>query len=163
VTAAALGALIPGVPLLLGLTGLALPPGDRGGRQSNRGPAAALGIAGAAAALAVTLGLLLFAHTPLDVNRHWVDLGGLDITLGFSAGVAALYIALAVCTVALFVQIYSVAYLHDDPRYAPYAAQISLFTGAMLLVVTSGDLFGLLVGWEVMGICSYLLIGHDPR
>jgi NADH-quinone oxidoreductase subunit L len=163
VTAAALGALIPGVPLLLGLTGLALPPGDRGGRQSNRGPAAALGIAGAAAALAVTLGLLLFAHTPLDVNRHWVDLGGLDITLGFSAGVAALYIALAVCTVALFVQIYSVAYLHDDPRYAPYAAQISLFTGAMLLVVTSGDLFGLLVGWEVMGICSYLLIGHDRR
>src|SRR6185312_5414525 len=48
-------------------------------------------------------------------------------------------------------------------RYAPYAAQISLFTAAMLLVVVAGDLIELLVGWEVMGICSYLLIGHDRR
>ena len=92
-----------------------------------------------------------------------MSLGGIELTLGFSAGAAALYIALAVCVVALCVQVYSVAYLHDDPRYAPYAAQVSLFTGAMLLVVTSGDLIALLVGWEVMGACSYLLIGHDRR
>jgi NADH-quinone oxidoreductase subunit L len=50
---------------------------------------------------------------------------------------------------------------HSDDRYAPYAAQISLFTAAMLLVVVSGDLLTLLIGWEVMGLCSYLLIGHD--
>jgi NADH-quinone oxidoreductase subunit L len=159
----ALLTLIPGVPLLFGLLGLTLPPGDRGSHDTNRGPAAALGIAGAGASLAVTLALLLFAHQPLDVHRPWVSLGGLDITLSFSAGVTALSIAVAVCVVALFVQIYSVAYLHDDPRYAPYAAQVSLFTGAMLLVVTSGDLIALLVGWEVMGACSYLLIGHDRR
>jgi NADH-quinone oxidoreductase subunit L len=159
VTAAVAGALIPGVPVLLGLVGLTLPPNDRPGR----GPAAALGIAGAAIALAVTTALLLFAHKPLDASRRWVNIGGLDITLGFNAGVAALYIAVAVCVVALFVQIYSVAYLHDDPRYGPYAAQISLFTGAMLLVVTSSGLISLLVGWEIMGACSYLLIGHDRR
>src|SRR5262249_52590676 len=46
-------------------------------------------------------------------------------------------------------------------RSPPYAAQVSLFTAAMLLVVVAGDLIPLLVGWEVMGICSYLLIGHD--
>jgi NADH-quinone oxidoreductase subunit L len=160
VTAAVAGALIPGVPLLFGLIGLTLPAGDRDG---SRRPAAALGIAGAAVALAVTTALLLFAHKPLDVSRHWVNIGGLDITIGFSAGVAALYIALAVGVVALFVQIYSTAYLHDDPRYAPYAAQISLFTGAMLLVVTSSGLVSLLVSWEIMGACSYLLIGHDRR
>ena len=162
-TAAAAGALIPGVPLLLGLIGLTLPAGDRREGESNRGPAAALGIAGAAAALIVTVVLLLVAKHPLDAHRRWVNIGGIDITLGFSAGVAALYIALAVCVVALFVQIYSVAYLHDDPRYAPYAAQVGLFTGAMLLVVTSGGLIALLVGWEIMGACSYLLIGHDRR
>ena len=77
-TAAEIGALIPGVPLLFGLIGLALPAGDRGEVQSNRGPAATLGIAGAAAALAVTLGLLLFAAKPLDVSTRWVDLGGLQ-------------------------------------------------------------------------------------
>ena len=52
-------------------------------------------------------------------------------------------------------------YLSDDDRYPPYAAQVSLFTAAMLLVVVSADLIPLVVGWEVMGLCSYLLIGHD--
>ncbi|NMO56573.1 NADH-quinone oxidoreductase subunit L [Actinoplanes sp. TBRC 11911] len=155
----ATGLLIPGVPLLLGLVGLLLPAGDREPRRT----AAALGIFGAAASLFVTLLLLLFAHKPLEFSQHWVSFGSIDITYGFSAGVAALYIAIAVGVVALFVQIYSVAYLNDDPRYAPYAAQVSLFTGAMLLVVTSSDLIGVLIGWEVMGACSYLLIGHDRR
>ena len=53
-----------------------------------------------------------------------------------------------------------VSYLRDDPRYPSYAALVSLFTAAMLLVVYSGDLMVLLVGWEVMGICSYFLVGH---
>jgi len=163
VSASALLTLVAGVPLLLGLVGLTLPPGDRGGRDTNRGPAAALGIAGAGAALTVTVALLLSGQKPINFQRPWVNLGGIDVTLSFSAGLAALYVALAVCVVALFVQIYSIAYLHDDSRYAPYAAQVSLFTGAMLLVVTSGDLIALLVGWEVMGACSYLLIGHDRR
>lgn len=152
--------LIPGIPLLLGIAGLLLPPGDD---EDRRRPAATLGIAGAATSLFVTLGLLLFANKPIELSTHWVSIGDVVLTLGISVGHAALYVALAVCVVALFVQIYSVAYLHDDPRYAPYAAQISLFTGAMLLVVTSGDLIGVLVGWEVMGACSYLLIGHDRR
>ena len=57
-------------------------------------------------------------------------------------------------------QIYSTSYLRDDPRYPSYAALVSLFTSAMLLVVYSGDLMVLLVGWEIMGICSYFLVGH---
>lgn len=62
--------------------------------------------------------------------------------------------------VASCVQIYSTGYLRDDPRYPSYAALVSLFTSAMLLVVYSGDLMVLLVGWEIMGICSYFLVGH---
>ncbi|HEV7964376.1 MAG TPA: NADH-quinone oxidoreductase subunit L [Actinoplanes sp.] len=160
-TAGIFGTLLPGVPLGLGLAGLALPPGD-GGRTRRRA-AAAMGIAGAAISLAATVVLVLVVAKPVEFSRHWVSIGGLDVTVGFSAGAAALYVALAVTIVALAVQVYSVAYLHDDPRYAPYAAQVSLFTGAMLLVVTSSDLIPLLVGWEVMGACSYLLIGHDRR
>jgi NADH-quinone oxidoreductase subunit L len=160
VNAGVLVALVPGVPLLAGLTGLLLPPDDGGARRRQ---AAAIGIAGAGAALAVTLTLLLSATEPIAVAQPWVSIGGIDVTLGFSAGPAALMIALAVAVVALCVQVYSTAYLHDDPRYAPYAAQVSLFTGAMLLVVTAGDLIGMLVGWEVMGACSYLLIAHDRR
>ena len=68
--------------------------------------------------------------------------------------------SVAVAVVALAVQVYSTAYLKGDPRYSSYAAFVSLFTAAMLLVVFADDLFVLLVGWEVMGVCSYFLIGH---
>ncbi|GGK96501.1 NADH-quinone oxidoreductase subunit 5 family protein [Mangrovihabitans endophyticus] len=158
------GTMLPAAPLLLGLVGLLLRPGD-GGRRRRRA-AATLGVAGAAVSLAVTvfwLAIIDYPGDPAEGSLRWVRLGDLDITLTFSAGAAALYVAFAVSAVALAVQVYSIAYLHDDPRYAPYAAQVSLFTGAMLLVVTSGDLIMLLVGWEVMGACSYLLIGHDRR
>ena len=69
-------------------------------------------------------------------------------------------VSLAVGIVALAVQVYSTAYLKGDPRYPSYAAFVSLFTAAMLLVVFADDLIVLLVGWEVMGVCSYFLIGH---
>ncbi|WP_306214243.1 proton-conducting transporter transmembrane domain-containing protein, partial [Actinoplanes sp. RD1] len=155
-TADVLTLLLSGVPLLLGLLGLLL-------RNDARRPAAALGIAGAAVALAVTVALLALVDDPVRVTAEWVAFGGYQVTLGYSLGPAALYVALAVTVVALCVQVYSVAYLHDDKRYAPYAAQVSLFTGAMLLVVSANDLILLLIGWEVMGACSYLLIGHDRR
>ena len=151
------GTALFGVPVLAGLLGLLLPAGD--GRRRG----ATLGIAGAALALAATIYLLITVDDPIEYSVRVVSFGDLPVTFGVSLGPAALYVALAVTVVALAVQIYSVAYLHDDPRYAPYAAQISLFTGAMLVVVSANDLIMLLVGWEVMGVCSYLLIGHDRR
>ncbi|MEV4638364.1 NADH-quinone oxidoreductase subunit L [Actinoplanes sp. NPDC049548] len=160
-TADVLTPLLPGVPLLMGLAGLLLPPGD--GLRARRRSAALLGVTGAALALLITVVLLVVVDEPVEVTYRWVSFGDLPVTLGFALGPAALYVALAVSVVALFVQIYSIEYLHRDRRYAPYAAQISLFTGAMLLVVAADDLILLLVGWEVMGACSYLLIGHDRR
>jgi NADH-quinone oxidoreductase subunit L len=163
-----LGALLPAVPLVAGLVGLLLPPA--GGRRARR-VAIGLGVAGAVGALLVALALLARVGPPAETSTTWVDLGGLRVTLGVRLdGVAAL-VAVAVAAVALAVQVYSVGYLRPDPhaaaevdhRYPPYAAQISLFTAAMLLVVVAGDLIMLLVGWEVMGLCSYLLIAHDRR
>jgi NADH-quinone oxidoreductase subunit L len=62
--------------------------------------------------------------------------------------------------VAFLVQVYSLGYLRDDPRYPSYAALVSLFTGAMTTVVMADDWWVLLVGWELMGACSYFLIAH---
>ncbi|MBM7082376.1 NADH-quinone oxidoreductase subunit 5 family protein [Micromonospora humidisoli] len=169
-----LGAALPVVPLVAGLLGLLLPPapqGATGGEGAARRAAIGLGVAGAAGALLVAVLLLVRVGDPVETSTSWIDLGGLRVTLGVRLdGVAAL-VAVAVAAVALAVQVYSVAYLrrgpHDDVevdhRYPPYAAQISLFTAAMLVVVVSGDLILLLVGWEVMGLCSYLLIAHDRR
>ena len=63
-------------------------------------------------------------------------------------------------TVATLVQVYSLGYLHGDSRYPSYAALVSVFTGAMCTVVVADDLWVLLVGWELMGACSYFLISH---
>lgn len=86
--------------------------------------------------------------------------GSVPIELALHIDGFAALVAVLVGVVASCVQIYSTGYLRDDPRYPSYAALVSLFTSAMLLVVYSGDLIVLLVGWEVMGICSYFLVGH---
>lgn len=151
-----LGALLPAVPFVLALVGLLLP-------LRSRAVAAGLGIGGAAAALVLAVALAATGERTAEWSTEWIDLGGLVVSAGVRIDGAATLVALAVATVALAVQVYSVAYLADDDRYAPYAAQVGLFTAAMLLVVVSGDLVLLLVGWEVMGLCSYLLIGHDRR
>ncbi|OZV82208.1 NADH-quinone oxidoreductase subunit L [Micromonospora echinospora] len=169
-----LGALLPAVPLVAGLTGLLLAPSPRGragGGERARRVAIGLGVAGAAGALLLAVALLVTLDGPTEHTRTWIELGDLRVTLGVRLDGAAALVAVAVAAVALAVQVYSVAYLRRGPdddvevdhRYPPYAAQISLFTGAMLLVVVSGDLIPLLVGWEVMGVCSYLLIAHDRR
>jgi NADH-quinone oxidoreductase subunit L len=86
--------------------------------------------------------------------------GAVPITLTLSVdGLAALMVLLAT-SVALAVLVFSVAYLRDDPRYPTYAFLVLLFTAAMTTVVLADDFFVLLVGWEVMGACSYFLIGH---
>ncbi len=154
-TGALVGAL-PGVPFLLALVGLLLP-------VAARRTAAALGIAGATVALIASIVLAVRLDGEVSGGPRLVDFGGFVVHASYRVGPSAALVAIAVGTVALAVQVYSVAYLHDDDRYAPYAAQVSLFTAAMLLVVVAGDLIPLLVGWEVMGICSYLLIGHDRR
>jgi NADH-quinone oxidoreductase subunit L len=89
-----------------------------------------------------------------------IPTGTIDISVGLQVDGLAALVGLMVCCVALAVQVYSIAYMAKDPRYSSYAAFISLFTAAMLLVVYAGDLIVLYVGWEVMGVCSYFLIGH---
>ena len=72
-------------------------------------------------------------------------------------------IAATVLLVVLAVQVFAASYLDDDDRRPAFQATVSLFAGAMLLLVVSRDLVLTLVGWEVMGWCSYLLIGHWSR
>ena len=65
-----------------------------------------------------------------------------------------------VTLVSLLVHIYSTGYMHDDERYTIFFAFLSLFTGSMLFMVIANNLMQLFVGWELVGVCSYFLIGH---
>jgi NADH-quinone oxidoreductase subunit L len=91
---------------------------------------------------------------------NWFTVGPLHVEAGqFIDGLAAVMLVV-VTTVSLCVHVYSLGYMHGDKRFTWFYAVLSLFTGAMLDVVIAPNLIQLLVGWEIMGVCSYLLIGH---
>ncbi|MFE5719643.1 NADH-quinone oxidoreductase subunit 5 family protein [Streptomyces erythrochromogenes] len=114
----------------------------------------------AAAVLAVTVAARQGGGQPISTATELTPTGSVPIDLSLYIDGFAALVAVLVGVVATCVQLYSTAYLREDPRYPSYATLVSLFTSAMLLVVYSGDLMVLLVGWEVMGICSYFLVGH---
>jgi NADH-quinone oxidoreductase subunit L len=143
------------VPAAAAALGLLLHDDDRLAR------ATAL-VASAFVLLAATVG---WATTPdvVSVPGPGLDAGSLEVPLELLSGPTRGAIAVVVALVSLAVQVYSTWYLETDDRYGQFAATVSLFTAAMLLVVHSGDLVLTVVGWEVMGWCSYLLIGHWSR
>lgn len=114
----------------------------------------------AALVLAVVVAARQGGGRAVDAVTELTPTGSVPIELALHIDGFAALVAVLVGTVATCVQIYSTGYLRDDPRYPSYAALVSLFTSAMFLVVYSGDLMVLLVGWEIMGICSYFLVGH---
>ena len=92
-----------------------------------------------------------------------LPLGQLRMPLNLLVDELSAIVVFAVGIVGLAIQLFTKWYLHDDDRYGVFTATVSLFLAGMLLVVLSGDLVLTLVGWEVMGWCSYLLIGHNSR
>ncbi|MGA4802134.1 NADH-quinone oxidoreductase subunit L [Streptomyces lavendulocolor] len=114
----------------------------------------------AALVLAVLVAVRQGGGKAIDAATQLTPTGSVPIDLAVHLDGFAALTAVLVGLVASCVQLYSTGYLRDDPRYPSYAALVSLFTSAMLLVVYSGDLMVLLVGWEIMGICSYFLVGH---
>jgi NADH-quinone oxidoreductase subunit L len=127
------------------------------------GKGAPVGIAAIAASFVISLGVLLdIARDGETVERsmEWFSVGSFHLELGMAVDGLAAVMFVVVTTVSLAVQVYSLGYMHGDQRYAWFYAVLSLFTAAMLNVVIANNLFQLLVGWEVMGVCSYFLIGH---
>ncbi|MFJ1811839.1 MULTISPECIES: NADH-quinone oxidoreductase subunit L [unclassified Streptomyces] len=114
----------------------------------------------AALVLAAIVAVRQGGGASVEAATELTPTGSVPIELALYIDGFAALVAVLVGLVATCVQIYSTGYLREDPRYPSYAALVSLFTSAMLLVVYSGDLIVLLVGWEVMGICSYFLVGH---
>jgi NADH-quinone oxidoreductase subunit L len=89
----------------------------------------------------------------------WIDFEGFEIRLGFHADQLSMVMVCVVSFVALLVQIYSVGYMRGDPRYGWYFTVMSLFAASMLLLVLADNLLLLYAGWELVGFCSFLLIG----
>ena len=115
----------------------------------------------------VLMGVLAAPGHELPVpDINWVVIEGeVTIHLGLLVDSLTAVMLIVVTLVSLMVQIYSQGYMHGDPGYHRYFAFMSLFTASMLGLVLADNLVFLFVFWEMVGLCSYLLIGfwfHKP-
>jgi NADH-quinone oxidoreductase subunit L len=127
------------------------------------GKGAVIGITAVAAAFAFSLGVLwhfVEGGGPFEASIDWFTVGPLHLELGILVDGLTAIMLVVVTSVSLCVHVYSLGYMDGDVRFTWFFVVLSLFTGAMLDVVVADNLFQLLVGWEIMGVCSYLLIGH---
>ncbi|MBE0476626.1 MAG: NADH-quinone oxidoreductase subunit L [Coriobacteriia bacterium] len=137
----ALPVLATAASLVLSLTGAAAVWRDAGAAGAATGAPA-----GAAEAL-------------YRVSWRFAVLDGRPLSLGLALDAVAAVLAVVVAFVALAVQVYSLGYMRRDERRGWFFAVLSLFTAAMLALVLADSFLLLFVAWEVMGLCSYLLIG----
>jgi NADH-quinone oxidoreductase subunit L len=128
------------------------------------GKGSVYGIAAVGASLVLSLGVLwTFVGGErgfYEASMPWFQIGQLHLEVGVYVDGLTAVMVVVVTSISLCVHIYSLGYMKGDVRFTWFYTVLSLFTSAMLVVVLANNLFQLLVGWEVMGVCSYLLIGH---
>jgi NADH-quinone oxidoreductase subunit L len=98
--------------------------------------------------------------TPVVKTWTWWTTAGFDFTIGQHIDGLALTVLIVVAFISSLVQIYSVEYLHGDRRYTHFFAALTLFSAGMMNMVIADNMLQLILGWEIMGLCSFLLIGH---
>ena len=117
------------------------------------------------AAFAVSLGVVLglLGDPPHDPRRvslwSWMPVGALQVDLAFQVDQLSAVMLLVVTGVGSLIHLFSVGYMREDPGYARYFAYLNLFVVFMLVLVLGANLQVLFIGWEGVGLCSYLLIG----
>ena len=122
---------------------------------------AIFGVATSLVFSAFALYFVIRAQTPIDFAVNWIDLGpGGSFPMGIYVDGLAAVMLVVVCFVSLMIQLYSGAFMQDDSRFAWYYAVLNLFTASMLGLVVAPNFIELYVFWELVGLCSYLLIGH---
>ena len=117
-----------------------------------------LGMAIAIAYSVIRAGAEIVEH-PAIVSVNWLNIGGLTIDFGTIIDPLSAMMLFVVTLVASMVQIYSLGYMHGDKGWSRYYAYQSLFASAMLGMVLATNLLQLFIFWELVGLCSYLLIG----
>ncbi|MBZ9846603.1 NADH-quinone oxidoreductase subunit L [Mesorhizobium sp. CA14] len=90
---------------------------------------------------------------------RWIQSGGIDASWALRIDTLTVVMLIVVNTVSALVHIYSIGYMHHDPNRPRFFAYLSLFTFAMLMLVTADNLIQMFFGWEGVGLASYLLIG----
>jgi len=127
-------------------------------------------VGGAAAATLCTAFGFLHRTPEMGVIEErlwtWIDVGTLEVGFSLSLDGLSLVMIFVVTFVGFLIHLYSTEYMADDPGYSRFFAYMNLFVAFMLILVLADNLFLLYLGWEGVGLCSYLLIGFwysDPE
>ncbi len=97
---------------------------------------------------------------PVVKEVTWFETGQARVRGGTHIDGLAVALMFVVTLVSLLVHVFSTSYMGGDRRYTHYFAGLSLFSAGMLIMVTANNTLQLLIGWEIMGLCSFILIGH---
>ncbi|MDQ3367152.1 MAG: NADH-quinone oxidoreductase subunit L [Myxococcota bacterium] len=157
-------AWIPLLPLLGALINLTL------GRRMSRQTVHTIAIASVAAACGLSLylvfGPLWKAYKAgqggtgiVQQVYTWIEVGSLKLELSFTLDTLSAVMILIVTFVGTLIHIYSTGYMAHEPRYAAFFGYLNLFMGAMLTLVLGSNMAVMFIGWEGVGLCSFLLIG----
>jgi NADH-quinone oxidoreductase subunit L len=161
-------AWIPLLPMLGALINLTL------GRRLTDKTIHTIAIAAVAASFGISLFMIVDALWPMFKAWHenragiveikqvaytWIEVGSFKVELAFRLDTLSAVMICIVTFVGTLIHIYSTSYMHGERRYAAYFGYLNLFTGAMLVLVLGANVPVMFIGWEGVGLCSFLLIG----
>jgi NADH-quinone oxidoreductase subunit L len=136
------------------------------GRRLGKGVVSVVGPS--AIGLSFLISILIFfelIHKPPTervfekVIFDWIVSGSFQTVIGYQIDPLSILMALVVTGVSFFIHIYSVGYMHDDPGFTRFFTYLNLFVFMMLNLILANNFLLMFVGWEGVGLCSYLLIG----
>src|SRR3954466_9030046 len=134
-------------------------------RPGAKNAVSAVGVGVLVASFVVSLGVFLELwrhppHAPIIVSLwRWLPIGTLQIDMAFQVDQLSAVMLLVVTGVGSLIHLFSVGYMKEDPGYARYFAYLNLFVVFMLVLVLGSSFPVMFIGWEGVGLCSYLLIG----
>lgn len=133
------------------------------GKKLGHGAAGWLGTAAVATSFAVTLYFflqVLDTKTGIDITLfEWMRLANFQVDFGFQLDQLSLLWLMFVTGIGTLIHIYSISYMHDDENMHKFFAYLNLFVFFMITLVMGSNLLIMFIGWEGVGLCSYLLIG----
>ena len=123
-----------------------------------------VGSVGISAILTLILGISFLSNPPVEMALrlnvwNWFDVGELSPGISFYLDAVSLTFAFVITFVGFLIHLYSAEYMADDEDFSRFFAYMNLFVGSMLVLVLADNLLLLYLGWEGVGLCSFLLIG----
>lgn len=137
------------------------------GKSLSKGKVGTIGTVSVGLSFALTVAVFLeYLRLPAEakpvevVVYNWLTSGSFSVNIAFLVDPLSLVMLLVVSGVSTLIHLYSTGYMHDDPGFPRFFAYLNLFVCFMLILVGANNFLMMFVGWEGVGLCSYLLIGY---